>query len=571
MRKYKGALYVILALFTFRVIFDSILIPFYFKSIIDNLSRSGTDRMLISGQLFTLVYIIIGLNLLVAISARTRQFIYFNFIINVTRELRNFAFQRIEQNSYTFFSNTFAGSLVTKSRRFVFAFDTMFDIFIFNFLNFFIVLVGVFIVLTMESAVISATFFGLTVVYLAVVSFFVNRKMKYDVLEAAQDSRISGRLADVFSNISAVKFFSSREEEIRSFGKYTEEGAVRSRQALFFGGKIEIVQGIFTFLIQGVLIYVMVYLWINNKISTGTVVLVQTYMTIILVRLWDLSNSMTKFMKAASDMKEMIDLFEVTPDILDPENPEKLNMTKGHIVFKDVSFKYNMGEEVFSNFNLDIKPGERIGIVGHSGAGKSTITKLLLRFNDVTRGTITIDGQDIKNVAQDALRSAVSYVPQEPILFHRPIRENISYGKPEASHEEIIEVAKKAHADEFISKLPNGYETLVGERGVKLSGGERQRVAIARAMLKDSPILMLDEATSSLDSISEHYIQDAFTELMKGKTTIVIAHRLSTIQKLDRIIVLDQGKIVEEGTHKELLDKRGFYANLWNHQTGFLE
>src|SRR3989344_8787997 len=230
MRKYKGALYVILALFTFRVIFDSILIPFYFKSIIDNLSRSGTDRMLVSDQLFTLVYIIIGLNLLVAISARTRQFIYFNFIINVTRELRNFAFQRIEQNSYTFFSNTFAGSLVTKSRRFVFAFDTMFDIFIFNFLNFFIVLVGVFIVLTMESAVISATFFGLTVVYLAVVSFFVNRKMKYDVLEAAQDSRISGRLADVFSNISAVKFFSSREEEIRSFGKYTEEEAVRSRQ-----------------------------------------------------------------------------------------------------------------------------------------------------------------------------------------------------------------------------------------------------------------------------------------------------------------------------------------------------
>ena len=224
------------------------------------------------------------------------------------------------------------------------------------------------------------------------------------------------------------------------------------------------------------------------------------------------------------------------------------------------------------DFNLIIKPGERIGLVGHSGAGKSTITKLLLRFADALEGSIVIDNQDIKNVTQNDLRKVISYVPQEPILFHRSIKENIAYSKPDATKEEIIEVAKKAHAHEFIEKLPQGYDTLVGERGIKLSGGERQRVAIARAMLKDSPILMLDEATSSLDSISEHYIQDAFNELMKGKTTIVIAHRLSTIQKMDRIIVLDKGKIVEQGTHKELLELNGSYAELWNHQTGgFLE
>jgi len=192
----------------------------------------------------------------------------------------------------------------------------------------------------------------------------------------------------------------------------------------------------------------------------------------------------------------------------------------------------------------------------------------LRRSYDITSGTITIDGQDIRKVTQDDLRSVVSYVPQEPILFHRPISENINYGKPDATIEEIIDVAKKAHANEFITKLPQGYDTLVGERGVKLSGGERQRVAIARAMLKDSPILMLDEATSSLDSVSEHYIQDAFKELMKDKTVIVVAHRLSTIQKMDRIIVLDRGRIVEQGTHKELLEKGGMYANLWNHQTG---
>ena len=206
--------------------------------------------------------------------------------------------------------------------------------------------------------------------------------------------------------------------------------------------------------------------------------------------------------------------------------------------------------------------------MGPSGAGKTTITKLLLRFADVQQGPIIIDGQDIRKITQDDLRSNISYISQEPILFHRSIRDNIAYSKPNATEEEIFEVARKAHAHDFIEKLPKSYDTLVGERGVKLSGGERQRVAIARAMLKDSPILLLDEATSSLDSISESYIQDAFNELMKGKTTIVIAHRLSTVQKMDKIIVLDNGKIVEEGTHQELLAKNGFYSDLWNHQTG---
>ena len=230
------------------------------------------------------------------------------------------------------------------------------------------------------------------------------------------------------------------------------------------------------------------------------------------------------------------------------------------------------GNEVLKGINLEVKPGERVGIVGHSGAGKSTITKLVLRLNDVTSGKIMIDGQDIRNVSQDDLRSAISYVPQESILFHRTIKENINYGKINATMNEIIEVSKKAHAHEFVLNLSKGYDTLVGERGVKLSGGERQRVAIARAMLKPAPILILDEATSSLDSISESYIQEAFTELMKGKTSIVIAHRLSTVQKMDRIIVLEKGKIVEDGTHKQLLRKKGFYRNLWDHQTGgFLE
>ncbi len=572
MRDQKWAFLAVIFLFTVRVVIDFIIIPIYFKYIINIISAPAVDPVLASRELFILVFIIIIFHFLVSITARARQFLYFDFLINTTRNLRNYAFQKIENNSQTFFANTFAGSLVTKVRRFINGFERMLDIAIFNFLQIFIILIGVFVVMIQESPKITSVLFGVTFIYMVIILFFIKKKIKFDLLEAAQDSVISGRLADVFSNISAVKFFSAREKEISSFKLYTDEGAKRSQDSLYYAGKIEIIQSIFSFIIQAVLLYVLIYFWIKGEISTGTLVIIQGYVVLILIRLWDLSNALTSFMKSAGDMNELIDIFELKQDIVDPINPEKLKMKEGKIVFDKISFKYQVGDEVLSSFNLDIQPGERVGIVGHSGAGKSTITRLLLRLNDVTNGSITIDGQDIINVTQDNLRSAISYVPQEPLLFHRSIKENISYGKPEASMEEIINVAKKAHAHEFISKLPHSYDTLVGERGVKLSGGERQRVAIARAMLKDSPILVLDEATSSLDSISESYIQDAFNELMKGKTTIVIAHRLSTIQKMDRIIVLDAGKIVEEGTHKELLEKKGFYAELWNHQTGgFLE
>ena len=277
---------------------------------------------------------------------------------------------------------------------------------------------------------------------------------------------------------------------------------------------------------------------------------------------------MVRLFKSLADAKEMTDIFDQQPDIQDIDNPEKCLISEGNISFENVNFEYVEGHRVFTNFNFKIKAGEKIGLVGHSGSGKTTIVKMLLRFIDVRDGQILIDGQNIAKIRQEDLRNNISYVPQEPILFHRSIRENIGYAKPEATEEEIITVAQKAHAHNFILNLPYGYDTLVGERGIKLSGGERQRIAIARAMLKDSPILMLDEATSSLDSISESYIQDAFNELMKGKTTIVIAHRLSTVQKMDRIIVLDKGRIIEQGTHKELLETNGVYADLWNHQTG---
>jgi ATP-binding cassette subfamily B protein len=270
----------------------------------------------------------------------------------------------------------------------------------------------------------------------------------------------------------------------------------------------------------------------------------------------------------------MTNILEMEPEVQDPTEPEKVRINRGEIKFNDVDFAYpeNIKSPLFNNLNLKIKPGEKIGLVGPSGGGKTTITQLLLRFMDIKNGEITIDGQNIAHIKLNDLRSHIAYVSQEPILFHRTLAENIAYGDQKASQKVIEGIAKMANAHEFISKLPDGYETLVGERGVKLSGGQRQRVAIARAMLKNAPILVLDEATSALDSESEVLIQDALWKLMEKRTALVIAHRLSTIQKMDRIIVLENGEVVEQGSHQELLRLNGTYARLWSHQSGgFME
>ncbi|MCA9325972.1 ATP-binding cassette domain-containing protein, partial [Candidatus Saccharibacteria bacterium] len=294
-----------------------------------------------------------------------------------------------------------------------------------------------------------------------------------------------------------------------------------------------------------------------------------------IMRLFEINTMTRQAEEAFLQAAPMTQIMQESPEVLDDAAAQPLKITAGKVDFSNVSFAYrdnNAEQTVFDNLELSIEPGEHVGLVGPSGGGKSTLTRLLLRFDDITNGAILIDGQDIRRITQTSLRDAVGYVPQEPLLFHRSIRENIAYGRPDATQAQIENAAQEAQAHDFISKLPNGYETVVGERGVKLSGGQRQRVAIARAILKDAPILVLDEATSALDSESEKAIQTALWELMKNKTSLVIAHRLSTIQRLDRILVLDNGQIVEQGSHKELLAAKGLYAKLWAHQSGgFIE
>jgi ATP-binding cassette, subfamily B, bacterial len=310
----------------------------------------------------------------------------------------------------------------------------------------------------------------------------------------------------------------------------------------------------------------------NADISTTF--LIFNFTASIGTQLWSFSGAtMRNYNRAMGDARDMVDILALQPEVQDPKNPEPSHISKGQIDFNDVIFTHDGSHDaLFEKLNLHIKPGEKIGLVGHSGSGKTTLTRILLRFSDIDGGSITIDGQNIARLTQDDLRRSIAYVPQEPLLFHRSIRENIAYGLPEATEAQIKEAARKANAAEFIDQLENGYETLVGERGVKLSGGQRQRIVIARAILKDAPILVLDEATSALDSESELLIQDALQELMKQRTAIVIAHRLSTIQKMDRIVVLENGNVVEQGSHAELVDQKGVYAQLWAHQSGgFIE
>jgi ATP-binding cassette subfamily B protein len=283
--------------------------------------------------------------------------------------------------------------------------------------------------------------------------------------------------------------------------------------------------------------------------------------------LWTVGSALPLLFQSLGTVKQAYSVMQDPQDIKDKPDALPLKVTSGEIIFHNVSFHYGE-KELFKDKQIKIRGGEKIGLVRYTGAGKSTFVNLILRFFSLTKGKITIDGQSIENVTLESLRRQIALIPQDPVLFHRSLRDNINYGKPDASETEILRAAKLAHCSEFIQSIPMGYEAKVGERGTKLSGGEKQRIAIARALLVDAPILILDEATSSLDSVTEGYIQDSLHALMQNRTTIVIAHRLSTLSRMDRLLVFDKGKIVEEGTHSSLLNKEGLYARMWNMQAG---
>lgn len=494
----------------------------------------------------------------------------------IMRDLNMTVFDHLQKMSYRFFSDRFAGSLVNQTNKFVGSFERLTDPLTWNVFKLFVAIILTSVILAPSALPVVIGIWLIALIYIPVVWHFRKRQLPYNVAWAESETKRTGQLADAISNIVAVKSFSNEQLENKRMAARTNEVHQNSINTMRIAMRQELVSGALQRSINLMSIIVSVLLALSGNINVGVIYLSLTYTIGIMRRLWDLNNTFRAFTRVFGDASDMTNILQIKPEVSDPENPTVLNVDKGLVKFDGVTFWYKEAghdNALFNKLDLNIKPGEKIGLVGPSGGGKTTITKLLLRFMDIQDGSITIDGQDINKSAQSDVRKHITYVPQEPLLFHRSLAENIAYGKLNASKNEIISAAKKAYADEFIQQLPDGYDTLVGERGVKLSGGQRQRVAIARAMIKDAPILVLDEATSALDSESEKLIQAALWKLMEDRTAIVIAHRLSTIQHMDRIVVLDKGKIVEEGRHADLVKKKnGLYAKLWSHQSGgFLE
>jgi len=492
----------------------------------------------------------------------------------VQRDMAERIYNHLLSQSATFHANHFSGSLVSQTSKFLGGYIRLADTTTFQVLPLISGLIFAAIILGKRAPVFVVALLTFSIFYIVIAFYATKPVRRASKILAENESNQTGYLADSITNVMAIKSFASGTHERDAFSRKTQKTASslldvmhkHNRQQSIFGSVISIIMS------MSLVLAVMSVVWWNANIATAFLIL--SYTTSIIAQLFTFSNaSLRTYNRALGDAEEMTEILNIQPEVQDPAEPEKLRMHQGEIAFNDVTFTHDgSADALFHNLNLRIKPGQKVGLVGHSGSGKTSLTRILLRFSDIDGGAITIDGQNIAHVTQDDLRSVIAYVPQEPLLFHRTIKENIAYGMPNATDEQIYEAARKANANEFIRGLQHGYDTLVGERGVKLSGGQRQRVVIARSILKNAPILVLDEATSALDSESELLIQQSLQELMNNRTAIVIAHRLSTIQKMDRILVLENGTVIEDGSHTELLKRKGVYAQLWAHQSGgFIE
>ncbi len=541
--------------------------PYFLGKIVNILTQYDINRLY--AWPFLKILLIWGAAGILFIEAgfRTRDYIAAKAFLRLESDIRMTMFDHVQRHSPKYFNEHFSGSLANKIGDMISSISTILR-------NVFMLFIpaSLMCVLTILIFAQMNPFLALLVGLWILVHFtlswiFTLKCVKYSYIHGEVRSTLAGKIVDSLTNNFVVNLFfrfcfekeqiaHSQKEELKTNDK-AQVYSVKMFTSLYGGFVAEI------FTLTGF----MISYWLQGEISTGEVV--QLFYTVwnLGMVIWVVGDKAPEFFQSLGIAKQALSIMQDPQDILDPPLAVDLAINKGEIVFENVSFCY--GErKVFQNKNLRISAGEKVGLVGYSGAGKSTFVNLILRFFSLEKGRILIDGQDIACVTLESLRSQVALIPQDPILFHRTLEDNIRYGRVEASQKEVVEAAKLAHCDEFIQRCPDGYATLVGERGTKLSGGERQRIAIARAMLTAAPILILDEATSALDSVTERYIQDSLEKLMQNRTTLVIAHRLSTLAKMDRILVFDQGKVVEEGSHLELLSKGGHYARMWQMQAG---
>ena len=544
--------------------------PYVMSLIVDRVSASPVAADQVMSVFAPYIGALLAINIVGQTASKLQDYFLYKLEIAVNYDLSTMCFDALCNQSMSFHSNRFGGTLVSQTSKFTSAYSQLIETLNLPFTAVFTSIVATCVILLPRVPVFIAILMCMLVVYAAVSYCLYKRILNLNQEAAGAQNQLSGELSDSVANILAVKTYGREDYERGLFNQANREVVKRDSKRMWASLTRGIITAAITIAIMGV---TAVFISGGNAwfgITPGTLVVMFTYTYNITNQFNFINAGLQRFNRAFGDASGMTAVLDEPRLVADAPDAKDLQVTRGDIAFEGIGFAYadgNTTTRVFDDFNLSISAGQRVGLVGMSGSGKTTLTKLLLRLSDIQEGIITVDGQDISKITQQSLRRQIAYVPQEPLLFHRSVAQNIAYGRPDATMEQIREAARMANALEFIERLPQGFETITGERGIKLSGGQRQRIAIARAMLADCPVLVLDEATSALDSQSEHLVQDALAKLMSGRTSIVVAHRLSTVASLDRIVVLEDGRIVEDGTHEQLVAAGGAYAHLWARQT----
>lgn len=543
----------------------SVIQPYVLKIILDRVTTSGASSFVSKCLPPALLLILLGF--VITLVWRFYNYLVLKSLPKIKADIVTIATEHLRNQSFVFFQDRMSGDISAKISDLTNNIQNVVNSWFNIIRQALTILLSIFIVGTV-SWYFSAIFLAVSTAFIYLSYYCASSIKSYAKAYAEAKNKYSGAIVDCFSNILNVLLFARENHEAKYLAHNTKLALEKETKMQVKNMINASLLGFFAWVLQSASILLLVYLGAKGQITAGDFAFVFILSITVIDQIWYLTESLLVVGEQAGVCQSALDTI-FTPHLQRLNSVgSKLRIREGKIELKDVNFNYIEDKKTITDFSLTIKGGNKVGLVGFSGAGKSTIVQLMTQLYDINKGDILIDGQSIKDINRQSLREHIAFIPQDPSLFHRSIFENIQYGCTEADHDQIISAAKQAHAHEFISQLPQGYETLVGEKGVKLSGGQRQRIAIARAILKNAPILILDEATSSLDSITEELIKQSLNSAMKNRTVIVIAHRLSTLLSMDTIVVMDQGKIIEQGNHRELIALNGFYKNLWDVQSG---